>query len=122
MTENISYRKCTCDICGKIENVSISGSLLPKDWEHFAIGKKEYDVCLDCFVKVDMAIEDLQAITMYPTNGDKVRSMTNEELAHLLAYGIPWDDICKECEHFEECVDNSFCESKALAWLEEIMK
>lgn len=60
MTENISYRKCTCDICGKVAKTPISGSLLPKEWEHFTIGKKEYDVCLDCFVKVDMAIEDLK--------------------------------------------------------------
>lgn len=60
MTENISYRKCTCDICGKIAKVSISGTLLPNDWEQFRIGKKQYDVCQDCFVKVDMAIEDLK--------------------------------------------------------------
>ena len=59
MTENVSYKKCICDICEKTENISQS-AILPKGWEHFTIGMKSYDVCIDCLAKVDMAIEDLR--------------------------------------------------------------
>lgn len=59
MIENISYKRCVCDICGKEEKI-IQPLMFPKDWEKFNIGKKTYDVCIDCFVKVDMAIEDLK--------------------------------------------------------------
>ena len=59
MTEIVSYRRCKCDICGKVEDISAS-ACLPKEWENFKIGKKSYDVCLDCFIKVDMVIEDLK--------------------------------------------------------------
>ena len=59
MTKNVSYKECTCDICGKVEHIPQS-LILPKEWENFKLGQKSYDVCLDCFIKIDMAIEDIK--------------------------------------------------------------
>lgn len=59
MTENVSYKRCVCDICGKEEHIS-QGKILPKDWEIINIGRKTHDVCVNCLVKVDMAVEDLK--------------------------------------------------------------
>lgn len=110
MTENISYRKCTCDICGKVAKTSISGSLLPKEWEHFTIGKKEYDVCIDCFVKVDMAIEDLKLVNEHFATKEEVNQAINnaydiiEELnvrdvanssVHEKFQGVSWEELCE---------------------------
>ena len=59
MTENVSYKRCICDICGKEEHIPQT-LILPKEWEKIDIGRKSYDVCVDCLVKVDMAVEDLK--------------------------------------------------------------
>lgn len=59
MIEVVNYKKCTCDICGKVVNITENRNR-PNSWERFEIGMKKYDVCLDCFIKVDMAIEDLK--------------------------------------------------------------
>ena len=58
MTENISYKRCVCDICGKEEHID-NIKILPTEWSRAIIGRKTYDVCKECLVKVDMAIEDL---------------------------------------------------------------
>lgn len=110
MIENISYRKCTCDICGKVAKTPISGSLLPKEWEHFTIGRKEYDVCLDCFVKVDMAIEDLKPTDRRLSTKEEIEQVINkifditEELnarnltcnsIHEKLQGMSWTELCE---------------------------
>ena len=59
MTEKICYKRCVCDICGKEEHIEPL-KLLPADWEVINIGRKTYDVCVDCLTEVDMAIEDLK--------------------------------------------------------------
>lgn len=59
MTENVSYKRCVCDICGKEEHISQS-VILPKDWDRVITGRKTYDVCVDCLVEIDMAVEDLK--------------------------------------------------------------
>lgn len=59
MTRNVSYKECVCDICGRVDAISMS-AVLPKDWENFKIGMKAYDVCPWCFTEIDMAIEDLK--------------------------------------------------------------
>lgn len=59
MTKNISYKQCTCDICGKVEDI-VTSLILPKEWDNFTIGNKTYDICPDCFMKINMTIEDLK--------------------------------------------------------------
>ena len=52
------------------------------------------------------------------TNADRIRSMTDEELAKFIADGEEWEEICDKCEQFDGCKDNTFCASKALEWLQ----
>ena len=59
MTEKVCYKRCVCDICNKEEHIDHI-KFLPKDWEKINIGRKTYDVCVDCLTEVDMAIEDLK--------------------------------------------------------------
>ena len=62
MTKNVNYKECTCDLCGSKEYISQS-LILPKNWENIKIKNKNYDLCEQCFIKVDMAIEDLKLTT-----------------------------------------------------------
>ena len=48
---NISYKECTCDVCGKITKAN-RGIFLPKGWNVIKIGTKNLDLCDVCFVKV----------------------------------------------------------------------
>ena len=53
------------------------------------------------------------------TNADKIRSMTDEELAEFLEKSDFWDEICDECKHLDGCQDAIFCASKTLEWLKK---
>lgn len=59
MTKNVRYKECTCDLCGSKEYIPPS-LILPHSWEHLKIKHKAYDLCKQCFLKIDMAIEDLK--------------------------------------------------------------
>lgn len=50
------------------------------------------------------------------TNADRIRRMTDEELAEFLAYGISWREICKVCG--VDCDDEGNCKSGVLKWLQ----
>lgn len=56
------------------------------------------------------------------TNADKIRSMTDEELAEFLEKSDFWDEICDECKHLDGCQDTIFCASKTLEWLKREIK
>lgn len=56
---NVNHKECTCDLCGAKTDIDYMRHL-PYGWERCTIGKKKYRVCESCFVKVDMAIEDLK--------------------------------------------------------------
>ena len=60
MTRNVNYKECTCDLCGSKEYISQS-LILPKSWEQVRLRLKNYDLCEQCFIKVENAIEDLKA-------------------------------------------------------------
>ena len=55
------------------------------------------------------------------TNGERIRKMSNEELAKLLNR-IIWD--CDGCMILEECTKNHFknCERAYLQWLSQEVK
>lgn len=59
MIKNINHRECTCDLCGAKVYIE-QRDPRPKGWESFDLGMKHYDTCKQCFIKVDMAIEDLK--------------------------------------------------------------
>ena len=59
MIENISYKRCVCDICEKEEHIAQSARL-PITWDEIVIGRKTYDVCVDCLAKIDITVEDLK--------------------------------------------------------------
>ena len=52
------------------------------------------------------------------TNADRIRSMTDEELANFIAYGISWREICKVCGYNCENNETDKCASGALKWLQ----
>ena len=52
------------------------------------------------------------------TNGDKIRAMTDEELADWLTDGHDKCDICKLCS-FGACRIESECEKGVLEWLKQ---
>ena len=56
------------------------------------------------------------------TNADRIRSMTDEQLAEFLEYGGFWDEICDECKHLDGCQDSVFCSSRTLKWLQKEIK
>lgn len=58
MTENISFKKCTCDICGRVQSCKQS-QILPADWEKITV-IYSYDVCKDCLEKVSDYIKRLK--------------------------------------------------------------
>lgn len=58
-TENIVYRRCTCDTCGKRQNTNLSCSL-PKDWGNIKIDSRTLDLCDICFTKVCVYINSLR--------------------------------------------------------------
>ena len=58
MTKNVSYKECTCDFCRTKEHIAQS-SILPKQWTVLRLKKSEYDLCEQCTVNVEQAIEKM---------------------------------------------------------------
>lgn len=61
MTRNISYKECTCDICGKSENISQT-LILPTLWQKVQIRSSIYDCCGACLDMIEDAIEELKLV------------------------------------------------------------
>ena len=81
--------------------------------KHDVLANSPYDVALDT------AIEALKETAKKPkTNGDKIRAMTDEELADWLTDGHDKCDICKLCS-FGACRIESECEKGVLEWLKQ---
>lgn len=56
------------------------------------------------------------------TNGDRIRAMSDEELAVLLAHKIPHGDCCDctlECAVFEADKFDDCCENAFYKWLKQ---
>jgi hypothetical protein len=49
------------------------------------------------------------------TNADKIRSMTDEQLADFLADVID----CWHCPTYQECTDVKSCDNVLMAWLKQ---
>lgn len=54
------------------------------------------------------------------TNADKIRSMTDEELADFMVNGT--NIICKECPLKNDYCDGNICKNRALKWLKQNTK
>lgn len=54
------------------------------------------------------------------TNGDKIRRMTDEELAEwILEKDDNWENICKQCKTDTYCEDDIDCKIAILNWLQK---
>ncbi len=68
----------------------------------------------------DKEMEDLQSIQNYETNhtnADRIRNMSDEELAEFLAYNA----YCEECYVKKDdscCYPDGTCKQKHLEWLQ----
>ena len=66
-------------------------------------------------------VEQEQQLSLGISNGDYIRSMSNEELAEFLMSSWFTDNVCKNCESeyngYDKCGDMDFCESKIFEWL-----
>ena len=52
------------------------------------------------------------------TNGDKIRSMKDDELAKFLMSNWFTDGVCKNCDgEYDRCGDFEFCTKEILKWL-----
>lgn len=57
------------------------------------------------------------------TNADRIRSMTDEELAEFLHKdNLDWVEICKKCRCNDWCDNEEECKSSILKWLQEEIK
>lgn len=91
---------------------------------NYCTGTKECDACscggdrTKCDFYPDVKMKALYKLKGIKTNADRIRHMTNEELAKFINDDVPWDKICSGCEwHYSECDDNEICKSKLLKWL-----
>lgn len=50
------------------------------------------------------------------TNGDRIRQMTNEELAELITNRLTCS-MC--CNSYEECITFAYCKDGVLEWLQK---
>ncbi len=55
---NVCYKKCTCDACGKVENIQ-QDTFLPRYWSVVKIDTRNIDLCDVCFTKVCNYINSL---------------------------------------------------------------
>jgi hypothetical protein len=81
--------------------------------KHDVLANSPYDVALDT------AIEALKETAKQPkTNGDKIRSMTDDELAKFMCLLI--DKLCFGCSfsHVDEC-EGITCEEARKQWLKQ---
>lgn len=84
MTENVSYKRCVCDICGKEERIPQS-LILPKGWDKTFTGRYMYDTCIDCIAEIDTVVEDL-----------KEKKILNKSHSSCINNNIEQDwDFCK---------------------------
>ena len=52
------------------------------------------------------------------TNGDKIRGMTDEELAEMLdIYDV--EEVCEHCAHHGDLACHNKCYAGILAWLKQ---
>lgn len=51
-----------------------------------------------------------------PSNADKIRAMTDEELAIWIS-SITWCEYCPIREHCDEAIQTRFCKEILLEWL-----
>lgn len=51
-----------------------------------------------------------------PSNADRIRSMTDEELAIWIS-SITWCEYCPIREHCDEAIQTRFCKEILLEWL-----
>lgn len=60
MRENVSYARCTCDVCGDVEHISQS-KCFPNGWGEitFPMGDK-LEVCDKCLLRIKEAISKLK--------------------------------------------------------------
>lgn len=95
---------------------------------NYCSGTKECDACscsgdrTKCDFYPEVREKALNEIKGIKTNADKIRSMTDEELALFINCGDIWFEICSKCETFDDCQDNAFCTSKTLEWLKTEIK
>lgn len=59
MTKEVSYRECTCDICGRVEKVVLSMPL-PQNWQHTKIRRTAYDMCESCIIRIERTIAQIK--------------------------------------------------------------
>lgn len=95
---------------------------------NYCSGTKECDACscggdkTKCDFYPDIKRKAIYKLKGIKTNADRIRHMTDEELAKFMTYGNEWDEICDRCKQFDGCQDNVFCMSKALEWLKKEIK
>lgn len=82
----------------------------------------KYDNCKDCYSKCEHAgknrefvcINDISCKKSKQTNADRIKAMTDEELARFLV-DFPLVSIYEDCIHVKDGVD---CEQCVLEWLQ----
>lgn len=57
--ENVSYKRCTCDICGKQRDIN-QALILPNDWTTLKIGANEMDCCDECRDLIEDIIDSIR--------------------------------------------------------------
>lgn len=131
MIENVSYKRCVCDFCKKEEHIHPL-FIRPKEWDKINIKEESYDICNECIVKVDMAIEDLKENKCEElneddkpkTNADRIRRMSDEELVELIDNSLDCFD-CYKCEYRDKSncfYGGIYCKDHVLKWLQTEIK
>lgn len=64
MTENVNYKRCVCDRCGKEERISTS-VILPEGWLHIEklgfLNSVDWDFCKNCRDAInEMILNDIE--------------------------------------------------------------
>ncbi len=68
--------------------------------------------CLDFGGKACQKTAKTHGFDSTPTNYEKIRSMTIEEITDLI-FDATINDICRYCPHKDTDCDRSFCENKS---------
>ena len=84
-------------------------------------GKEEkYTWCPVRCYRVDVEIERDCDKYECMTNADRIRNMTDEELAEwILEKDDNWENICKQCKTDTYCEDDIDCKIAILNWLQK---
>ena len=59
MTKDVRYKECTCDLCGSKECIPPI-KILPPKWEVLNLKGNVLDLCEQCFLSVEQAVEDIK--------------------------------------------------------------